>query len=64
MQARWEKALSAAEAEAPKVKEAAKNAPSVTQQAQQAKDTAKNADDQAAPSHEGQSSAPAGARHL
>ena len=50
MQARWEQALTAAEAEAPKVKEQAKNAPSVTEQAQQAKDKAKDAYDQAEPS--------------
>ncbi len=50
MQARWEKALTAAEAEAPKVKEQAANAPSVKEQAQQAKDKAKDAYDQAEPS--------------
>ena len=38
MQARWEKYLSNAEAEAPKIKEEAKNAPSVKDQAETAKE--------------------------
>ena len=50
MQARWEKALSAAEEEAPKLKEQAANAPSVKEQAQQAKEQGKDAYDRAEPS--------------
>ncbi len=50
MQQRWEGYLTKAEEEAPKVKEHAKNAPSITQQAQQAKTKAQSAYDQNNPS--------------
>lgn len=43
MQARWEGYLSAAEAEAPKIKEQVAGAPSVTEQARDAKDRAQGA---------------------
>ncbi|MEO3936717.1 hypothetical protein V3N99_08145 [Dermatophilaceae bacterium Soc4.6] len=49
MQSRWESYLTTAEAEAPKVKEQVKNAPSVKDQAVEAKSRAQGAYDQAQP---------------
>jgi Conserved TM helix len=47
MQGRWEGYLSAAEAEAPKIKQRLQNAPTVADQAKAAKDRAQHADDTA-----------------